>query len=131
MGVGEAQIVLPSIGAPQIVEFMTARRTRASPRPNYISQDEEDNISPSQRRMTHSHTGSVMQEAMLLCMDVTQRNYIASADLGLLNFESTKTKTAFEIAPQQLSMRQLPMAWLCKMANVVIGDNGECWSTSI
>jgi len=66
-----------------------------------------------------------MQEAMLSCVDVTQLNYIASEDLGLLNFASTKTKTTFEITPQQLSMRRLPMAWFCEMANVVIGDNGE------
>jgi hypothetical protein len=66
-----------------------------------------------------------MQEAMLSCVDVTQPNYIASEDLGLLNFASTNTKTTFEIMPQQLSMRRLPMAWFCDMANAVIGDNGE------
>jgi len=105
VGVGEAQIVLPDVGAPPIVEFMTARRTRASPRPTYISQDKEDSVSPPQRRMTCSQTGSIMQEAMLSCVDMTQPNYIASEDLGLLNFASTKTKTTFEIKPQQLSMR--------------------------
>jgi hypothetical protein len=77
--------------------------------------------------MTRSRTGSIMQEAMLSCVDVTQPNYIASEDLGLLNFASinTKTKSTFEITPQQLSMRRLPMAWLCEMANAVIGSNGE------
>ena len=125
VGVGEAQIVSPDVGAPQIVKFMTARRTRAAPRPNYISQDEEDSVAPPQRRITRSHTGSIMQEAMLSCVDVTQPNYIASEDLGLLNFASTNTKTTFEITPQQLSMRRLPMAWFCEMANAVIGDNGE------
>jgi len=62
---------------------------------------------------------------MLSCVDVTQPNYIASEDLGLLNFASTNTKTTFEITPQQLSSRRLPMAWFCEMANAVIGDNGE------
>ena len=104
---------------------MTTRRTQASPRPNYISQDEEFSVSPPQRRMTRSHTGSIMQEAMLSCVDMTQPNYIASEDLGLLNFASTNTKITFEITPQQLSMRRLPMAWFCEMANAVIGDNGE------
>jgi hypothetical protein len=104
---------------------MTARRTRAAPRPNYISQDEEDSVSPPQRRMTRCHTGSILQEAMLSCVDVTRPNYIASSDLGLLNFASTKTKTTFKITPQQLSMRRLPMAWLCEMANAVIGDNSK------
>ncbi len=127
VGVGEAQIVSPEVGTPQIAKFMTARRTRVSPRPNYISQDEEENISPPQRRMTRSRTGSIMQEAMLSCVDVTQPNYIASEDLGLLNFASTNTKTTstFKITPKQLSMRRLPMAWLCKMANAVIGSNGK------
>jgi hypothetical protein len=125
VGGGEAQIVTPDAGTLKIVEFMTARRTRAAPRPNYISQDEEDSVSPPQRRITRSHTGSILQEAMLSCVDENQPNYIASLDLGLLNFASTKTKTTFEITPQQLSMRRLPMAWLCEMANAVIGDNGE------
>ena len=64
---------------------------------------------------------------MLFCVDVTQPNYIASEDLGLLNFASTNTKTmsTFEVTPKQLSMRRLPMAWLCEMANAVIGSNGE------
>ncbi len=58
---------------------------------------------------------------------MTQPNYIASEDLGSLNFASTntKTKSTFEIMPQQLSMRGLPMAWLCEMANAVIGSNGK------
>ena len=126
VGVGEAQMVSPEVG-PQIVEFTTARRTRASPRPNYISQDEGENISPPQRRMTRSRTGSIMQEAMLFCVDVTQPNYIASEDLGLLNFAITNTKTTstFEVTPKQLSMRRLPMQWFCEMANAVLGDNGE------
>ncbi len=73
--------------------------------------------------MTCSRTGSIMQEAMLFCVDVTQPNYIASEDLGLLNFASTNTKTTstFEVMAKQLSMRRLPMAWLCEMANVAEG----------
>jgi hypothetical protein len=77
--------------------------------------------------MTRSCACSIMQEAMLSCADATQPNYIASEDLGLLNFASTNTKTTstFKITSKQLSMRQLPMAWLCEMANAVIGSNGE------
>ncbi len=104
---------------------MTKRRTRASPQPNYISQDKEDSVSPPQPQKTQSYTCSIMQEAMLLCVDVSQPTFIASEDVGLLNFATTPTRTTFKITPQQMSMRRLPMIGFCEMANAVMGDNGK------
>ena len=62
---------------------------------------------------------------MLACVDVSKPNYIASDNLGLLNFATTNSTPTFEIKPQQMSMRRLPMQWFCEMANAVMGDNGE------
>jgi hypothetical protein len=71
-------------------------------RPNYISQDEDNEPTP-ERYTTRSQ--SIMQEAMLSCIHIT----------------NPKCK----ISPSQLSQCKFPMKWLCKMANSVIGDNGE------
>jgi hypothetical protein len=71
-------------------------------RPNYISQDKVDDPTPK-RRATRSR--SIMQEAMLSCIDITS--------------------PMCKISPSQLSQQKFPMKWLCKMANLVIGDNGE------
>jgi hypothetical protein len=97
-------------------------------RPNYISQDEEDDDDPpAQRQTTRSTIRSIMQEAMFACIDIYKPEYILSEDLGLLNYISTQPnpKPNFKLTPHQMSMRRLPMAWFCEMANVVIGEGGE------
>jgi hypothetical protein len=68
-----------------------------------------------------------MQEAMLACIDITKPTYIASQDLGLLNY---KEKTQVlperqEVLAQKLASRSFLMTWLCEMANSVMGENGE------
>ncbi len=94
-------------------------------RPNYISQD-EDNQPPPTRRTTRSASNSIIQEAMLSCMDIYKPQYVMSPDLGILNYIATApTGTTHTITPQQMSVRRIPMTWFCKMANSVIGDNGE------
>ena len=64
---------------------------------------------------------------MLSCVDIDKPNYIVSADLGILNYTKTPkpTRTTFTVMPKQMSQRKLPMKWLCKMANSVVGANGE------
>jgi hypothetical protein len=68
-----------------------------------------------------------MQEAMLACVDIYRPEYTLSEDLGLLNYTSNPTKPTakYMVMPQQMSMQCLPMAWLCEMANTVIGDGGK------
>jgi hypothetical protein len=65
-----------------------------------------------------------MQEAMLACINIYPLEYTLSEDIGLLNCTSNPTKpmAKFMMTPQQMSMRRLPMAWLCEMANSVIGE---------
>ena len=65
-----------------------------------------------------------MQEAMLACVNIYHPEYTLSEDLGLFNYTSNPTKpmAKFMMTPQQMSMRRLPMAWLCEMANSVIGE---------
>jgi hypothetical protein len=46
-----------------------------------------------------------MQEAMLACIDIT--------------------KPKFEISAAKLATRKFPLTWLCKMANSVLGKQGE------
>jgi hypothetical protein len=46
-----------------------------------------------------------MQEAMLLCIDLTHPTFV--------------------VTPEQMARRKLPMTWFCKMANSVLGNNGE------
>ena len=82
-------------------DFVASRRT---PPPNYISQDEDD-TPPQPRYATRANTRSIMQEAMLSCIDLTNPK--------------------FTVTPEQMSRRKLPMAWFCEMANSVIGANGE------
>ena len=80
--------------------------SRPPPPPNYISQDDDDNdLVPPRRYTTRSTTRSIMQEAMLSCIDLTNPK--------------------FTVTPEQMSRRRLPMAWFCEMANSVIGTNGE------
>ena len=68
-----------------------------------------------------------MQGAMLACVDIYHPEYTLSEDLGLLNYTSNPTKPMekFTVMPQQMSMRRLPMAWFCEMANSVIGEGGK------
>ncbi len=94
--------------------------------PNYISQDKDNNQAPT-RQTTRLTAKSIMQEAMLSCMDIYKPNYIVSADLGILNYTKTPkpTVTTFTVTPKQMSQRKLPMKWQCEMANSVMGANGE------
>jgi hypothetical protein len=97
----------------------------ASP-PNYISQDKDDNQAPT-KQTTRLTAKSIMQEAMLSCVDIYKPNCVISVDLGILNYTKTPkpTGTIFTVTPKQMSQRKLPMKWLCKMANSVMGANGE------
>ena len=65
---------------------------------------------------------SIMQEAMLAYVDISKPTYIASQDLGLLNY---REKPTFKILNKQLSTRKIPMKWFCEMANSVLGEKGE------
>ncbi len=64
---------------------------------------------------------------MLACINIYCSEYTLSEDLGLLNYTSNPTKPTakFTVTPQQMSMRGLPMASFCEMANSVIGEDGE------
>jgi hypothetical protein len=70
---------------------------------------------------------SIMQEAMLACVDIYRQEYILSEYLGILNYTSnpTKPRAKFMVTPQQMSMRRLLMTWFCEMANSVIGEGSE------
>ncbi len=96
--------------------------------PNYISQDEDDNQAPI-RRTTRLAANSIMQEAMLSCVDIYKPHYVVSADLGLgiLNYTKTPklTGTIYTVTPKQMAQHKLQMKWLCEMANSVMGVNGE------
>jgi hypothetical protein len=48
---------------------------------------------------------SIMQEAMLACIDITKPN--------------------FKITAAKMASRKLPMTWLCEMANSVLGKHGK------
>jgi hypothetical protein len=94
--------------------------------PNYISQDEEDNQALT-RQTTRLTAKSIMQEAMLSWVDIYKPNYVVSADLGILNYTKTPKPigTTFTVMPKQMSQHKLPMKWLCKITNSVVGANGE------
>ncbi len=74
-----------------------------SARPNYITQDKSDE--PRQGYNTQLRTTSIMQEAMLACIDIT--------------------KPQFKISPASLAAQKFSMTWLCKMANSVINKKGK------
>jgi hypothetical protein len=117
------------------VQTLTTRSSRppqanARPplsRPNYILQDKEDNNPPPVRQTTRSAAQGIMQEAMLACVNIYRWEYTLSEDLGLHNYTSNPTKPTakFTVTPQQMSMRRLPMAWFCEMANSVIGEGSK------
>jgi hypothetical protein len=73
-------------------------------RPNYISQDKDDD-KPNHRYHTRSRTTSIMEEAMLACINIT--------------------KPKLEISAAKLATRKFSLIWLCKMANYVIGKHDE------
>ncbi len=64
---------------------------------------------------------------MLSCVDIYKPNYVVSVDLGILNYAKTPKPagTTFTVMPKQMSQCKLPIKWLCKMANSVMGVNGE------
>jgi hypothetical protein len=79
--------VVGGAGGLQIVEYGTPNKKKhglPSARPNYISQD--DGEDQPRGYNTRSRTMSIMQEAMLACIDITKPTYIASQDLGLLKY---------------------------------------------
>ncbi len=92
--------------------------------PNCISQDKDNDPTP-ERRTTRSR--SIMQEAMLSCVDIYKPQYVLSRDLGILNFAETPNRKGppINVSPLQMLQRKLPMTWFFKMANSVIEDNGE------
>jgi hypothetical protein len=85
---------------------MPQQGTRGPPttRPNYILQDDDDD-KPNHRYNTRSQTTNIMQKAMLACIDIT--------------------KPKFKILAAKLATRKFPLIWLCKMANSVLGKQGE------
>jgi hypothetical protein len=89
-------------------------------RPNYISQD--DNKEQPQGYNTQSRMTSIMQKAMLECVDITNPTYIVSRDLGILDY---REKPTIKPSAQKMASQQFPMTWLCEMANSVIGENGK------
>ncbi len=59
-------------------------------------------------------------------MDIYKPKYVVSSDLSILNYVATVPTGAMHmVTPQQMSVRRIPMTWFRKMANSVIGDNGE------
>jgi hypothetical protein len=90
-------------------------------RSNYILQDEEEEEEP-QWYNTRSRTMSIMQEAMLACVDISKPTYIVSQDLGLLDY---REKPTFKISAKQLSTCKIPMTWFCEMANSILGEKVE------
>ncbi len=74
--------------------------------PNYILQD--DNINkdkPTHQYNTRSQRTSIMQEAMLACINIT--------------------KSTFKISAAKLSTQKFPLIWFCKMSNSVLNKQGE------
>ena len=90
----------------QIVECRTPNQGKhghPGARPNHILQDDDEEQPRGYN--TRSRTTSIMQEAMLACIDIT--------------------KPTFEISAQKMASRSFPMTWFCEMANSVMGENGE------
>jgi hypothetical protein len=52
-----------------------------------------------------SRTTSIMQEAMMVCIDIT--------------------KPTFELSAQKMAGQKFPKIWLCEMVNSLFGENGE------
>ncbi len=107
----ELQIVTPPtklqiVNTPLQIESVTLHREKHGPpsaRPNYISQDDEDDQLRGYN--TRSRTRSIMQEAMLACIKITKPNAVMLAE--------------------KMASQKFPMTWFCEMANSVLGKNGE------
>ncbi len=121
-----ANPTMPRLNAQSPVTFSQSRSPwldAQSPaaQSNYILQDKEEDEEP-QRYNTRSQTMSIMQEAMLACVDISKPTYIVSQDHGLLNYREGPT---FKISSKQLSNCKIPTMWFCKMANSVHGEKGK------
>jgi hypothetical protein len=91
----------------QTVENVTPQQGTHGPpiaRPNYILQNDDDD-EPQHRYNTRSRTTSIIQEAMLACIDIT--------------------KPRFKISVAKLATRKFPMIWFCKNANFILGEQGK------
>ncbi len=121
--------IITNPSAPQQLAQAPATRSNSQScmsLPNYSSQD-EDNIPAPMRCTTRLVAKSIMQEAMLSYVDIYKPHYIVSADLGILNYTQTPklTGTTLTVTPKQMAQCIIPMNWLCKTANSVLGVNGE------
>ncbi len=123
---------LPIVTNPPVPQQIAqAPATQSKPQscaslPNYISQDEDDHQAPM-RQTTRSAAKSIMQEAVLSCVDIYKPHYVVSVGLGILNYTKTPklTGTTYTVTPKQMAQCKLTMKWLCKMTNSVMGVNGE------
>jgi hypothetical protein len=85
---GITTVTNPNLPVPQPISQAPATRFNmqsCASLPNYISQDEDNNPSPM-RQTTRSAFRSIMQEAMLSCVDIYKPQYVVSMDLGILNY---------------------------------------------
>jgi hypothetical protein len=105
-----------------------SRPLRLSPtwRLNYISQDENDNP-PTVRRTTRSTSISIMQEAMLSCVDIYKPKYVLSADLGILNFAAAPKlmDTTYMVTPPTNVCTQDPLELVLQNGKFGSRDNGK------
>ncbi len=64
---------------------------------------------------------------MLSCVDIYKPHYVVSVNLWILNYtETLKLRgTTYTVTPKQMAQCKLPIKWLCKMANSVMGVNGK------
>jgi hypothetical protein len=75
------------------------------------------------RRLTgYKPFNCLAQEAMLACVSISKPTYIASQDLGLLNY---REKPTFKILAKQLSTCKILITWFCEMANSILGETGK------
>ena len=115
----------PVVQAPTMHSQSQPPRLSPTGHPNYISQD-ENNDPPTKRHTSRLTSNSIMQEAMLSCVDIYKPKYVLSAALGILNFAAiVPMETTYTVTPRQVLARKIPMSWFCEMANLVIGTNGE------
>ncbi len=119
--VANMSVMRPVVQAPATCSFSLSPQVDAQPSAAW------PNDPPPERQTTRSSARSIMQEAMLACVDIYRLEYTVSEDLDLLNYTSNPIKPTakFTVTPQQISIRRLPMAWFCEMANSVIGEGGE------
>jgi hypothetical protein len=102
--VANTSVTQPVVQAPTTGSFSRSPQVDAQPpaaRPNYILQDEEDNNPPPKQRTTRSAARSIMQEAMLACVNIYLPEYTISKDLGLLNYtlNPIKPMAKFMVTP--------------------------------